>query len=73
MIQTVEGVIGSDGIVRLLEAVSIASPRRALVTILQEPPEVDAREAALLAEKSLAVDWNRTEEDIAWAHLQSAK
>ena len=73
MIQTVEGMIGSDGVVRLLESVTITSPCRALVTILQEPPEAVSREAALLAEKSLAVDWSRTEEDLAWAHLQSAK
>ena len=35
---------------------------------------IDAtREVTLLAEKSLAVDWNRPEEDLAWAHLQSVK
>ena len=73
MIQTVEGVIDSDGVVRLLEPVSVGAPRRALVTILQEPPEAPSREAALLSQKSLAVDWNRPEEDLAWAHLQSAK
>ena len=73
MIQTLEGVIDSDGVVRLLEPVHVGAPCRALVTILQEPPEAISREAALLAEKSLSVDWNRPEEDLAWAHLQSAK
>ena len=73
MIQTVEGVIDSDGVVRLLEPVAVGLPRRALVMILQEPPEANSREAALLAEKSLATDWNRPEEDLAWAHLQSVK
>ena len=73
MIQTVEGVIDSDGVVCLLEPVQIGAPRRALVTILQEPPESTSREAALLAEKSLVVDWNRPEEDLAWAHLQMEK
>ena len=73
MIQTVEGIIDSDGVVRLLEPVSIGAPRRALVTILPELLEVTSREAALLSEKSLAVDWNRPEEDLAWAHLQSVK
>lgn len=35
---------------------------------------IDAtREVTLLAEKSLAVDWNRPEEDLAWAHLQMEK
>lgn len=28
-------------------------------------------ETALLSEQSLSVDWNRPEEDAAWAHLQS--
>ena len=73
MIQTVEGVIDSNGVVRLLEPVDVGRPRRALVMILQELPEGDSRATALLAEKSLAVDWNRPEEDLAWAHLQSVK
>lgn len=30
-------------------------------------------DAALLSEASLAEDWNRAEEDVAWAHLQPAK
>lgn len=28
-------------------------------------------ETALLSEQSLSVDWNRPEEDAAWAHLRS--
>ena len=28
------------------------------------------REAALFAEKTLAVDWNRPEENLAWGHLR---
>jgi len=40
MIQTVEGVIGVDGTVRLLELVSVQEPRRALVMILDEQPSV---------------------------------
>jgi len=30
-------------------------------------------DAALLSEAALAEDWNRAEEDAAWAHLQSGK
>ena len=40
MIQTIEAVIGADGNVRLLGEVKIVSPRRALVTILEEPAAV---------------------------------
>ncbi len=70
MIQTVEAVIGPDGRVQLLGAVTVSGPRRALVTILDEPAAVP-NETALLSEAALAVDWNRPEEDAAWSHLQS--
>lgn len=71
MIQTVEAVVEPDGQVRLLGAVSVPGPRRALVTVLEEPAAVPG-EAALLAEPALA-DWDRPEEDAAWSHLQPAK
>jgi len=70
MIQTVEGVISTDGTVRLLEAIPIKEPRRALVTILDEQPTVYPDETARLSEAALS-DWNRPEEDVAWAYLQS--
>ncbi len=72
MIQTVEAVVDADGRVRLLGSVSGGGPRRALVTVLDEPAAVPG-EAALLAEAALAADWLRPEEDAAWSHLQPAK
>ena len=72
MIQTVEAVIDADGHVRLLGEVRVDAPRRALVTVLEEPAAV-ADEAALLAESALAADWSRPEEDAAWSHLQRVK
>jgi hypothetical protein len=69
--RTVEAVIESNGDVRLVEPVRLAGPSRALVTILEEPSL--AHEAALLSERALAEDWNRAEEDSAWAHLQPGK
>jgi hypothetical protein len=71
MIQTVEAVIGSNGRVHLLVPVTVPGPRRALLTILEEPAAVPG-EAALLAEPALS-DWNRPEEDAAWSHLQPAR
>jgi hypothetical protein len=71
MIQTVEAVVDADGRVRLLGDVHVSGPRRALVTVLEEPAAVPG-ETALLAEAALA-DWNRPEEDAAWSHLQPAK
>jgi len=69
--KTVEAVIEPTGEVRLIEPVHVASPTRALVTILEEAPE--AHDTALLSEAALAEDWNRAEEDAAWAYLQPGK
>ncbi len=72
MIQTVEAVVDENGQVRLLGVVTVGEPRRALVTVLDEPAAV-ASEAAILAEPALAEDWSRSEEDEAWSYLQPAK
>jgi hypothetical protein len=69
--KTVEAIIEPGGGVRLVEPVQVSAPRRAIVTILDEAPTV--HETALLSEAALAEDWNRSEEDAAWAYLQPAK
>ena len=70
MIQTVEAIIEPDGKVLLLEDVQLTESRRALVTILDDEPASTIPLTALLSEESLAEDWNRPEEDEAWAYLQ---
>ena len=70
MIKTVEATVDERGTVRLAEHVELPCPRRALVTILDEEPTAPILETALLSERALADDWNRPEEDAAWAHLQ---
>ena len=70
MIQTVEAVVDADGRVRLLGEIHITSPRRALLTVLDEPAAIPGG-TAMLAEAALAVEWSRPEEDVAWSHLQS--
>lgn len=70
MIKTVEAVVDEQGTVRLAEHVELPCARRALVTILDEEPALLTPEPALLSERALAEDWNRPEEDAAWAHLQ---
>lgn len=70
MIRTVEAIIDEHGIVRLLEGIELKVSRRALVTILDEEPALHVDETALLSESVLAEDWNRSEEDAAWSHLQ---
>jgi hypothetical protein len=69
-IKTIEAVIDEPGSIRLLDAVRLAGPRRAFVTILDEEPAQRADETALFSEAALAADWNRPEEDAAWSHLQ---
>ena len=69
--KTVEAVIEANGDVRLIEPLRLLSPRRALVTILEESPLL--HDDALLSEPALAEDWNRAEEDAAWSHLQPDK
>ena len=69
MIRTVEAFMDENGAVHLLEEVDVPNARRALVTILEEPA-VQASETALLSQAALAEDWNRSEEDDAWSHLQ---
>ena len=71
MIQAVEAVVDVAGRVRLLGPVRVDGPRRAVLTILDDPAEVP-NEAALLAEPALD-DWNRPEEDAAWSYLQPEK
>jgi hypothetical protein len=71
MLRTLEAVIDEQGNVRLLVPVRLPAQRRALVTILEEQSGVS--ETALLSEAALAEDWNRSEEDAAWSHLQPAQ
>jgi hypothetical protein len=67
MLRTLEATVDRDGTVRLDEPVALNASARALVTILDAPVD----EVTLLSEAALS-DWNRPEEDEAWAHLQPA-
>ena len=53
------------GNIRPKEPVTLAPGSRVLITVL-DPEAVDT---ALLSEPSLATDWDRPQEDAAWAHL----
>lgn len=67
MLRTIEATIDEHGNVTLNEPVKVRGASKARVTIL-DSPLVD--EVTLLSEKA-SEDWNRPEEDEAWAHLQS--
>jgi hypothetical protein len=71
MLQTISAIIEPDGRITLLEPVALRGPCRALVTILDVDSD-NGNESALLSEGALS-DWNRPEEDAAWAHLQPGK
>ncbi len=72
VIRTVEAIVDEHGAVRLLEPLHLDRCHRALLTILADEPS-GANEMARLSEASLAVDWNRPEEDAAWSHLEQAQ
>jgi hypothetical protein len=69
MIQTIEATIDTNGRIILHDEIKPDRKYRALVTILEEEPKAEISETALLSEASLAKDWNNSEEDEAWRHL----
>jgi hypothetical protein len=71
LLKSVEAIIEKNGKVHLKEPIHLASPSRAIVTILDEESHA-IDETALLSETALSEDWNRPEEDEAWSHLQKA-
>lgn len=72
MIRTIEAIVDEHGVVSLLENIQLPAAHRAFVTILDEIPTTQD-DSALLSEASLAEDWNKPEEDLAWAYLQQAQ
>nr|VFJ68610.1 MAG: hypothetical protein BECKDK2373C_GA0170839_11885 [Candidatus Kentron sp. DK] len=66
MLQSIEATLEVNGEARPREPIHVERPRRAIVTILDEP---NIPETALLSQGSLARDWERPEEDAPWFHL----
>jgi hypothetical protein len=62
---TIEAEVDDQGNIRPREKVSLPPGSRLLITVL----EPEALDTALISEASLANDWNRPEEDAAWATL----
>lgn len=68
MSTTIKAIVEKDGSLRLLEDIELRAGDQVLVTVhARKPGENDT---ALLSEAALAKDWERKEEDEAWAHLQ---
>jgi len=73
MIQTYQALVNKGGAVQLLQEMDIKTPKRALLIVFDEDFEESFYENSLpylLSESSLAKEWNRPEEDEAWAYLQ---
>ena len=69
MLQTIEVEIDATGNVHPLEPILKLPAGRALLTLLDSPVD----DATLLAQPALVEDWQKPEEDAAWAHLQPAR
>ena len=70
MLRSVEATIEVDGKVHIRENIHLSHACRAIVTIIDEP---EIPETAILSEAALGEDWNRPEEEEAWAHLQQVR
>ncbi|MFA5803524.1 MAG: hypothetical protein WC879_02670 [Melioribacteraceae bacterium] len=68
--QSIQTIIEPNGHIRFPGNLRISKPTKAIITFLEE--ESKLRFTELVSEKSLAEDWNKPEEDEAWAHLQAA-
>jgi len=62
----IEAEVDENGNIRTKEPVSLPPGSQLLITVLGG---AGASETTLLSEASLAADWNRPEEDAAWAGL----
>lgn len=75
MLKSVRAIIDESGAVRILEPIKLDRPMMAILTVLDDEADLDATDAsetAILSEAALE-DWNRPEEDEAWAHLQQGR
>ena len=64
----IEAEEDDQGNIRPKKPVTLPPGSQLLITVVGEAA---ASETALLSESSLAADWNRPEEDAAWADLAS--
>lgn len=72
MLKSVRAIVDEEGTVRVLEPMKLDRPTMAILTLLDDGDAaelVSHPETAILSEIALD-DWNRPEEDEAWAHLQ---
>ncbi len=66
---TLEAEVDAEGNIQLKEPVALRLGSRVLVTVVEDAPA----ETASPSETALAADWNRPEEDAAWAAFGQAQ
>ncbi len=69
VLKAVEVTVTPDGRIESEHPLRITRPTRVILTMVEEDGENDI-ELALASEEAFARDWNRPEEDEAWAYLQ---
>jgi hypothetical protein len=62
----IEAEVDDKGQIHMKEPIALPPGARVLITIV---PDSTPSETALLSESSLATEWDRPEEDAAWADL----
>jgi len=70
----VEAHVGDDGHLRVDVPTDLPKGYIKAVLVLDDVNSLESHpmETALLSQQALAEDWDRSEEDEAWKHLQSA-
>ncbi len=68
MLKAIEATIDPDGHVRTAGPLPINRPTKVILTLVIDDDAAEP-DLALASERALATDWNREEEDEAWATL----
>jgi hypothetical protein len=72
MLSSIEAIVEKGGRIRPLEHVEVREGTHAIVTFLTDSDAPAINDTAFLSEAALS-DWNRPEEDEAWAYLQKGR
>lgn len=76
MIHTYQAIINQEGSVLPLKTLKFNEPKRAILIVFDKEFEdsfYEKSDSYIMSESTLANDWNRPEEDEAWAYLNQAK
>jgi hypothetical protein len=72
MLPSIHAIVEKDGRIRPLEHIDVHEGTHVIVTFLTDADDMPRNATAVLSESSLS-DWNRPEEDEAWAYLQKGQ